>query len=192
MAADAVKWTDVVTAWSTFGQAVFVIGGIIVGLLQVKAMRDAEKARATDDVFALLTSPEVDQAIERISTCVDPRDDWPKIKALLRLPSGDGKRTQCERDITLLVNVFERVHDKFVNNLIDKKRFLKIYDEITLFVCLALTHAHKEFDQPDYGPLMELARYCRVNYEYARGENRYLLDIPVPGLAPKRFRLHKS
>lgn len=90
-----------------------------------------------------------------------------------------------------LTNLYEQVNDRFENRLISHERFLKIYDEITLFVCHALSKAHLQFDQPDYGPLMCLARRCKDNYKLARGENRVLIEIAIPDLPPKRFTVLK-
>lgn len=189
---DAIKWTDVMTAWSTLAQALFVIGGIIVALIQLGQSRAAEVARATDDVFALLSRNDVEDAIDRVSTFINPRRDWETIRARLTLADGDPDRVQCEADIALLTNVFEQVEDRFARGLIHRKRFLRIYDELTLFVWHALAKAHEHFDQPDYGPLMRLAQLCRDNYIANGGENHNLINLQIPNTSPKRFKIAPS
>jgi hypothetical protein len=175
------------TAWSTLGQAVFVVVGIIVALWQLQSTKNADRSRATDELFKELQNPEVDAAIDRISTCIDPREDCERIAELLQRDAEDPLRLQCESDITKLTNLFERINDQFENQLISRERFINIYDEITLFVCHALSQAHRYFDQADYGPLIKIGRRCQANYIAAAGENKNLIEIKIAAVPPRRF-----
>lgn len=184
---ETIKWTDVLTASATAAQAAFVIGGIIVALLQLKQAKQAEKARATEDIFERLNNRDVTEAINRISRQIDPREDQERIAEILSRVETDAERVQCEEDISLLTNLFERVNDQYEHELISRERYVDSYDEITLFVFHALSRAHERFDQPDYGPLMKLARRCRENYAKSGPAVPDLASMSIPNQPPRRF-----
>lgn len=186
-----IKWTDKATAIGTLLQALVVAIGIVVALRQLDQARQSDISKNTDEIYDRLSREDVDQAIGRISQHYNPEDDWDRIQVLLQKIENHAERLQCESDIIKLTNVFERIYDKFNNNLLDKERFLESHDEITLFICLSLLKAHQVYDYPDYGPLFKLARRCRDNYVLAGGQNEYLLRIRIPEKDPKRFNTLK-
>ena len=175
------------TAVATAAQALFVIGGIIVAMLQLNQAREADKARTTEDTFERLSKRGVTKAIDRIASNIDPREDQIRIADILRRGETDAERIQCEDDILLLTNLFERVNDQYEHELISRERYLDSYDEITLFIFHALARAHEDFDQPDYGPLMKLARRCKENYAKAGPAVRELAILDIPNQPPRRF-----
>lgn len=192
VAFEDIRWTDQATAIGTLLQALVVAFGIVVALRQLNQARQSDISKNTDEIYDRLSRSDVDQAIGRISQHYNPEEDWVRIRILLQKIDNHADRLQCESDILKLTNVFERIYDKFRNDLIDKERFLDSHDEITLFICLSLLKAHEGYDYPDYSPLFKLARHYRDNYLLASGQNEHLLRIRIPEKDPKRFNTLKQ
>jgi hypothetical protein len=184
---DPVKWSDAVSTCASVVQAFFIAGGIIVAVLQIWQVEKAQRVKMFDDISEKLEEPSFAEAALRLTTRIDPSEDVARIHELLARDEHDPEHLQCEKDITVVTNLYSRIWSNYKRNLLDRELFLDEYDEFTLFLCHALRGGHELYDQADYAPLMALARRCRDNYVLVNGPNGLLAAIPIPGLPPRRF-----
>ncbi len=188
-AAEAVKWTDQATAWSSLGQLLLLIAAALIALGQYRSsLADARTSR-TLDVFKRIE--EVGEIIDRTSAHLDYEEDWAAIRADLARAEDDALRLGRERDLFTIANLFSKIARMYDTGLISREMFLDEYDEYVLFVYATVSGVYTAYTQPDYRGLFALARRCRENY--VRRNGRYdSLKTPVPDDQATRAALERT
>ena len=173
-----IKWTDIGTFLATAIQTTVVILAFVVAYYQYRSSVRDTRTERTLRCFADFARER--PAIESISGHIDFEQDWDVISEQLRKPSDDSERLACEQQLFAIANLFSELALLYRTHLLDRRLLLDEYDEYVLFICGAVSGVYKQFPQPDYRGLFELARYSQVDYRKKGARYSNLADLSIP------------
>lgn len=178
--ADTPKWTELLSAWSTFAQTAIVALALGVAYVQYLASLRGDRTQRTLDVSERIQR--LSNVIDRISDHFDFREDWLTLATSLQKDDQNKDRIQCEEDLMVVANFFSEINTLFRGRLIDRALYLSQFDEFTIFIAAAVNGVRGMYQQPDYEGLYALALQCQEHYRRRNGKYEVLrtVDLRTP------------